>query len=251
MKIHHFNTATSSLDVAWKLVGENRLQVFDSVLVLFQTEGRGQMRKHWDSPAGNLYAAVRLPFREPYAGHAGALAVSAACIRLLNVFGCQIGLKWPNDMVLTNYGDFKKCGGVLLEERGQIIIAGIGINLKSAPALSSEMDALPATSLASCLQSAWTPASLWREMVKGLQEDDSCHWHALAMKYLVWLDQKVEVRDGAKTVTGILKGLGSAGQPLVETADGIEEAHGSSMRLAKRALRRFSTGDEEVHRHKA
>ena len=58
--------ATSSLDAARLLVEADLFPEWASVLVLSQSAGRGQMRRAWSSPAGNLYTALRLPMAPPF-----------------------------------------------------------------------------------------------------------------------------------------------------------------------------------------
>ena len=67
-EVHNTGTVPSVLDTAWQAVAEGRLNVFDSILAAAQTAGRGQYRRNWHSPEGNLYAALRLPGTPPFLG---------------------------------------------------------------------------------------------------------------------------------------------------------------------------------------
>ena len=66
--------ATSSLDAARLLVEADLFPEWASVLCLSQSAGRGQMRRAWSSPAGNLYTALRLPMKPPFDSEAAAPA---------------------------------------------------------------------------------------------------------------------------------------------------------------------------------
>ncbi len=57
------------------------------------------------------------------------VAVQSALTNLLPHAAFQ--LKWPNDVMLSG----AKLAGILLEREGDCVIAGIGINITSAPAL--------------------------------------------------------------------------------------------------------------------
>ncbi len=46
--------ASSSLDLAWEIHHAHGLADWDAVLPLSQREGRGQMRRPWSSPPGNM-----------------------------------------------------------------------------------------------------------------------------------------------------------------------------------------------------
>ena len=119
----------SCLDVAWSLLRAGELAPWDGVVAVSQRGGRGQMRRGWASPPGNLYLALALPENPPqpesllpvYLGYLLALYLAQKGVPAL--------FKWPNDLLV----DEKKVGGTLLEERGGRLVAGIGINLTSAP----------------------------------------------------------------------------------------------------------------------
>ena len=73
--VWRFGEVSSSLDVAFLLSGRGWLDVWDSVQAVSQTSGRGQLRRHWVSPPGNIYAALRLPSLPPFDGTAAAPAM--------------------------------------------------------------------------------------------------------------------------------------------------------------------------------
>lgn len=92
------------------------------------------MGRKWVSPPGNLYCSTLVLVRggDPPVhslSFVTALAVHDVVGALLP--NSQVMLKWPND-VLVEGG---KISGVLLERSGERVIAGIGINLTSAPNL--------------------------------------------------------------------------------------------------------------------
>lgn len=135
--------ATSSLDVA-RLLGErDLLPEWASVLTLSQSAGRGQMRRAWSSPEGNLYAAIRLPLEDAFLTAAAAPAIGALLASALHEQHFSVVLKWPNDLLSPpspknpagqpKRNDYHKVGGILLEERQGILTAGIGLNTSSFP----------------------------------------------------------------------------------------------------------------------
>jgi BirA family biotin operon repressor/biotin-[acetyl-CoA-carboxylase] ligase len=142
--------ASSSLDVAKALLKQGLFPEWSSVLCLSQSAGRGQMRRTWCSPEGNLYAALRLPNEGPFADTAAAPAIGGLLAEALEGEGAPVMLKWPNDLLQGEKGGFlapipkknacRKVGGILLEERFGALVAGIGINTESAPEDSSLRD---------------------------------------------------------------------------------------------------------------
>ena len=116
-RIWRFGEVGSCLDTAANLAARAWLAPWDSVQVVSQTAGRGQLRRQWHSPAGNVYAALRLPLVPPFDGTAAAPAVGALLAEALAVDGWQVRLKWPNDLVLcTSEAEPRKLAGILLEE---------------------------------------------------------------------------------------------------------------------------------------
>lgn len=159
----------SSLDIAWRLATANELAPWDSVLALRQTQGRGQLRRHWDSPAGNVYAALLLPLAMGERGDLAPLLAGCLLARALREQGAMVELKWPNDLLLQG----AKVGGVLLEERGGQLMAGVGLNLACAPqAQTLERDPLapePGVLGGSESLQGLGPIRLWLELLPAMQ----------------------------------------------------------------------------------
>lgn len=135
--------ATSTLDVARLLVEADLFPEWASVLSLRQSSGRGQMRRAWASPEGNLYSALRLPLAPPFDSAAAAPACGSLFAEALSRESCPVLLKWPNDIlqpsssfrpgVAPGRNDCSKVGGMLMEERHGALIVGTGFNLVSCP----------------------------------------------------------------------------------------------------------------------
>lgn len=98
-----------------------------------QTAGRGRLSRRWFSPPGNLYMSVVLrpgvpPTRMKELGFLAALAVADAVDALLPR-QVRASLKWPNDVQVRG----GKIAGILLEQAGDAVILGIGLNVLHAP----------------------------------------------------------------------------------------------------------------------
>lgn len=65
----HRGAVSTTMDAARE--PDVHLGVFDSLLAESQTNGRGQYRRNWGSPAGNLYASLRLPHGAALCGNRG------------------------------------------------------------------------------------------------------------------------------------------------------------------------------------
>jgi len=107
-----------------------------------QSAGKGRRGREWTSAAGNLYASAVYPWSGAIADAAKLSFVAALAVcRTLEVYELTNApqLKWPNDVLING----AKISGILLENIGQAVIIGIGINLVSHP----ENTDYPATNL--------------------------------------------------------------------------------------------------------
>ncbi len=245
----------SVLDTAWELVADGDLPEWGSVLAASQSQGRGQTRRHWHSPEGNIYAALRLPMQEPFISTAAAPALSAYILLALQKLHCSLHLKWPNDLVFFDRAgqEAYKVGGILLEERHGVLMAGIGINVQSAPTENNlrENHALMAGILPEpqglneyvsiVNNSGFTyknPAAeaLWLYLVNQLY---FCYkkklplataWRTVAEDFLLWKGQYVQLDDGHEKVRGILQGLGDLGELRLQLHGQIQHFTSGSLK---------------------
>ena len=240
--IFPFAEVPSALDTAFELAGEGRLGIWDSVLAASQTAGRGQLRRRWASPPGNIYAALRLPLSPPFDAGAAAAAIGLLAAEALDALGGQGRIQWPNDLVLEVQGAPRKVAGILLEERGGILLAGIGINVLShPPAEGLRIEAaLPAASLAEGGQGATLPPApeLWARLVSHMLSSYTDArifagtWLGRAEALLLWRGRAVTVADGQALLKGRLTGLWPSGALRLETGKGVVEVTGGSLRPA-------------------
>lgn len=230
-------SAGSVLDVAWKMVAESKLAVFDAVMAYEQTAGRGQYGRTWISPKGNVYAAVRLPCIAPFDNMEAALALSCCILATLSDFGFEAKIKWTNDLVI----DGGKVAGILLEQKGDKLVAGIGINVLSCPELSAMRQdaALPATCLRDVnpeLVSRLTPKMVVEDLLKRLKNLNlaqfSRQWRALALSRLLWLNEPVCIEIDGEGVVGVLAGIDAHGGLLLATEDGVKSFIRGTLRNA-------------------
>ena len=221
LRCFDYPTLASTSDTAAALLAAGEVPPF-VVTATTQTAGRGQRGRAWESPPGNLYLTYALPRRVdavPLAGFAAALAVREALTAW--VAPEQLRLKWPNDVLLQG----RKVAGVLLENRGEGLLVGIGINLVHTPAGATR----------------W-PAGCVAEMLTHtvpLPERDAVR-EALTAPLLRWLDASAAVvcaawqqvawgigtrltledAAGAGQVSGICAGIDADGRLRLQTPEG-------------------------------
>lgn len=243
-----FGHLASCLDTAMHMAAAGRLAPWDSVQCVAQTAGRGQLRRAWYSPPGNVYAALRLPLEAPFDGSAAAPVAAFLLAGSLRLLGWPVLLKWPNDIVLEDRdGQPHKLAGILLEERGGVLLAGMGINVAFAPSAAALRAgaAMEATCLARPPGGAGggyisTPEAIWQQLVKRMYSTyTNCHsffrqWNSHADDILLWRGKNVELRDDERVVRGWLAGLGPAGGLCLNHNGRFEEFFSGSLLLTGR-----------------
>lgn len=127
---HVLATGSTNDDLAARLRASGIERLAGTVLVTEeQTAGRGRSGRQWSCPAGaGLMFSVAVevsaipPTRRAWTGVALALAVVSA---FDSVAGVPAGLKWPNDVLV----DGAKCGGILAESAGDLVVVGAGLDI--------------------------------------------------------------------------------------------------------------------------
>lgn len=134
-RIFHFLETDSTMEQARHLArsGAPHLSV---VIAENQTQGRGRLRRKWTSPRGGLWFTVILKQDIPAVwSHLVNFAASLSLSRTLtHLFGLDIRVKWPNDLLLEG----RKLAGLLSEmatqgELAEYINIGIGLNVNQSP----------------------------------------------------------------------------------------------------------------------
>lgn len=240
MFIAKYKILNSTFDKAFDLADAGSLKIWDSVQAQMQTHGRGQMRSHWVSLEGNVFASIRLPYTQPFTGSAGAVTVGALCVEALREHDCPIYLKWPNDLVIRQSESWCKVGGILLEERNGILVAGIGLNLTSFPAIH-ELDmanALRPAAIGQICSSVEQAGAItvWQQMANFMhsfcqKNDLRSTWEELAMNWMIWRNEEVCVEDLQRRVCGVFLGISEDGACILDTVEGRQILDHGTMRL--------------------
>jgi len=123
---HKAETASTNLDARKGKHG-------DVYTADFQTAGRGRLDHKWLSPRGtNLMMSVVLAVDDlpPEQVATLPLVVGLAVVKAIASLGPRAStrrplLKWPNDVLVDGH----KLAGILCERQGDVVIAGIGVNV--------------------------------------------------------------------------------------------------------------------------
>ncbi|MFO7726727.1 MAG: biotin--[acetyl-CoA-carboxylase] ligase [Desulfonatronovibrio sp.] len=221
-RVFVYDDCTSSLDMAWKLISEKQLNTGDSALCLSQTRGRGRMGRQWSTCRGNLMAAWRIPGPGSRICSNLLPLIMGYCFRqaFLNL-GLSLLIKWPNDLIFDN----KKVGGILIEEKHDKLVAGIGINLAGSPRKSQMREQSPAQPghIGPYLPDT-DPVRLWAKLVsrahfwyQDILNDFSVIDFMREINSNIWLlGENVRVHSSGEIVHGILMGIDHEGHLVIE-----------------------------------
>lgn len=217
---------SSILDLGWLFVKEGKMKTGDSALSVSQYAGRGQKGRSWISPPDNLYAVFRFDLPGKKWENLISLITGYLLARSLSEPGWNIQLKWPNDLILRN----KKVGGILVEAKDSVFLAGIGINLFSSPA-DEELGDEPFISSTHLYEKngGLSPLQLWIRLLQNIRkilEEEIFtvspeHFVSLLEPYLAFLNKNVIVIvPGFESFQALFTGLDIHGGLRIITADG-------------------------------
>ncbi len=204
-----------------------------------QTQGRGRRGKVWISPpACSIYMSLAWRFELPVNGLGClSLAIGVAVARVLrNVGVLQVGIKWPNDVLV----DDKKIAGILietsqLESQASTAIIGIGLNY-NLPDDLVDVPAQPWTDVVSSMSSDFyfdrsQVASLLLQecltVCESFVETKSTLMLEYQQHYDVCLQQVVNVYLEQQVLQGVVVGFGDDGEIKV-LIDGEQRSFNSA-----------------------
>jgi BirA family biotin operon repressor/biotin-[acetyl-CoA-carboxylase] ligase len=204
------------------------------VLAEQQTKGRGRMGRVWISPPGKgvwMSLLLRPAIPLPQAPQLTLLAAVALTRAIRSVVPLDIGIKWPNDLLV----DGRKISGILLEsaaedERLRYVVVGIGVsvNLEEADyppelrdrAVSLRMAAGKPIDRTAIVVAALEEFERFYELYK---EQGFAPIRSLWEARCVTLNRPVSLQTSHGLVEGVPRGLDPLGGLIVELPDGKRE----------------------------
>jgi len=229
-QIHYFETVESTQNLARAAAEAGALEG-TLFLAEQQVKGRGRMGRGWISPRGKgIWMSMVLRPSVPihFAPQLTLLTAVALCRSLKRLTGLQIGIKWPNDLLIEG----KKISGILLEsaaedERLRYVIAGIGIsvNLEEADYPAELLE--KATSLRISGEQKWSREEIiadflkeWEQLYFLYQEQGFSPivtlWEALSVS----LGKTVRLVTPQGDIVGVPIGLDESGAIRIQLEDG-------------------------------
>ncbi len=140
-RILRYHTVTSTNDIAWQHRAHGLVVIADE-----QTAGRGQRGNRWHAPTGSSLMLSMLMHHDADLTGKIPLTIWAAlgiCRFITEYTGLVPMLKWPNDVLVKG----KKVCGVLVEQRKDWSVVGVGFNLNVPTAAFKNENLIHAGSL--------------------------------------------------------------------------------------------------------
>jgi BirA family biotin operon repressor/biotin-[acetyl-CoA-carboxylase] ligase len=132
LQIVYFNKIDSTQKYLKEKIALKKLKAPIAISAEQQNAGVGSRDNKWISEEGNLYFSFALKLDDLPADlklESASIYFSYLLKEELSKLGSNVWIKWPNDFYLND----KKIGGAITNIVDDIIICGIGLNLKKSP----------------------------------------------------------------------------------------------------------------------
>ena len=225
-KLAYYEELPSTQDAAIELVRSGDRSTM-ALITEFQTAGRGRSGSPWLAPAGSsllvsyILRSTRLRHEDmPKLSFVAAVAAAEA---IEQVAGVEIGIKWPNDLLIGG----RKVAGLLIESVADplgapVAVVGIGVNVTNMsfpPELVLEATALKLES-AQRFEIADLEAALRTELYERFRE-----------LLRVGFAPALRGWRGRDCTAGMRFQTTAGGQSVVGTAQGVSDTGGLQLRL--------------------
>ncbi|WP_415407610.1 biotin--[acetyl-CoA-carboxylase] ligase [Sulfurovum sp. CS9] len=130
MEILSFSSLPSTQKYLIEKLEEGTLQSPVAVIASEQSSGVGSRDNSWSGGEGNFFASVAVELEmlpKDLSLSSASIYFSFIMKQTLEALGEDIWLKWPNDFYLND----DKIGGTITQKVKNVLVCGIGINLKN------------------------------------------------------------------------------------------------------------------------
>ncbi len=205
-----------------------------------QTQGRGRQGAAWASPKANdllLTFVIRIRDWKPTLSFLSLYAAVAAARVLDTAYGIEIGVKWPNDLVVNH----KKLGGVLVEidSEKHLVYVSLGLNVLSGSGDWPQDMRERAVSLAMLKDNHWDRnrllaqiGSTWEALWQGAEQDHGEVVLGYCRHYSTTIGRRVLLERNQRSIEGLAREIDEQGRVVIENDDGacqrflLEEVRG-------------------------
>ncbi|PCF96692.1 biotin--[acetyl-CoA-carboxylase] ligase [Vreelandella nigrificans] len=216
-------------------------------LVELQTAGRGRRGRVWSTPWGqSLMLSIGWRFEAGVTALEGlSLAVGVVMAQVLEQYGVEPKLKWPNDILLAEQGgELGKLAGILIEVTGDAagpceVVIGIGMNLSLPDSLRATIDQ-PVAALFDAKEgisrnqlAADTVAGLL-DMLADFENEGFCAWRDGWNKRHAYVGQPIRVIQGERSSDAFAGEVDESGNLWVTEDDHPRRLSGGEISIRRR-----------------
>lgn len=230
-ELFYFRETDSTNNQAKKLLKTATPAEGAAVVAETQLAGKGRLGRQWFSPAGaGIWTSIILHPALPVADMAKLTIMVAVAVRraVLEATGLELVIKWPNDLLWAG----RKVCGILAELGGEVdrlafLVVGIGLNVNQVAEDFPEELRETAGSLRLAAGRSLDRVVLLQALFRQVE---ACYLQVLkegfagiledCRRYSATLGQRLTVREGARTLTGVARGIGDDGGLQLELTTG-------------------------------
>jgi len=207
---------TSTNDEVWKHIKDNNHIV---VIAERQKEGRGRRDNTWHSfQEKSLTFSIGIKLDKSIANHIAFIIPLSICKAIKKHSQINVGVKWPNDIIVNN----KKIAGVLIESKLnksiQIYNIGIGINVNLNEDNLKSLDIKNITSILFETNSIADREKLLSEILISIDEyllKSKDEIIKLWLENCVHLNMEVQFHKNDEIICGIFKSINDNGNAMI------------------------------------
>lgn len=204
------------------------------VMSMSQTSGKGRLKRQWVCPSGKgllMSMVLRPEIQLQFVPQLTLLCAVAVAETIRKVTGCQAGIKWPNDVLISG----KKICGILAQSNfskggTEYVIMGVGINInlninqlppdcrETSTSLSIEMG-----QNVSRLRVLKQFIITWDEHFQGFLKDGHLYLRSKWLENNVTLGRNVTLNKEINPINGLAVDISERGGLIVSLPDGTLE----------------------------
>jgi len=131
LEIQYFDILPSTQNYLIEQLQDNKLKAPIAVITSEQSSGVGSRENEWSGGKGNFFASIALnvdDLPDDLLLASASIYFSFIMKKTLNSLDENVWLKWPNDF----YFNDDKVGGTITKKINNVLVCGIGINLKKS-----------------------------------------------------------------------------------------------------------------------
>lgn len=207
----------STMDRAREILAKITENNYGLIITDRQLLGRGRQGRQWQSPESGYFATYVFKSKINADKLVSFPLVAALSLAdTLQSYGCQLKIKWPNDLLTT---DHKKISGILVElvtrDQENYLLVGIGVNLKGEPLNSASIYSLQKVEI-SPQELAQKLSPLILEYFKLFEKDGFSNFRTEIENRAWKLGEELKIDLGDRIVSGIYSGLSPNGALILE-----------------------------------